>query len=125
MHMHTVRKTLGLLALAAFCMTAADISARAPLSRQLNCEIETIDRDARTLKLLCEKESKPLELVWHDDTWFVHNQHFTNSAALKPSSTVRVYYQSPFFEKKFVTRVVWVNGSGPQSQPKTDKIIKP
>jgi len=94
MHIRRVRKTPALLALAAFCFTVADTWARAPRSRQLNCEVETIDRDARTLKLLCEKESKPLELVWHDDTWFVHNQHFTNSAALKPSSTVRVYYQS-------------------------------
>src|SRR2546425_1406788 len=100
-----------LIALAVFCLTATDTWAHPPGSRQLVCKIETMDRYTRTLTLDCDKEVKPLDLVWHDDTWFVQNQHFTNSEALKQGLMVRVYYWSPFFGKKFATRVVWANGS--------------
>ncbi len=99
------------------CFTATTASALPLRSRQLACEVQNIDRSDRVLTLNCEKESQSMELIWNDDTWFVHNQEFTNSAALKARTKVRVYYRSPLFGKKFVTRVVWENGPSEKMKP--------
>lgn len=85
--------------------------ARPPRARERQCVIQTIERDSRAMTLQCGKDAKALELVWTKQTKFLQDGKFTDAALLKTNQTVLVYYHSPFFGKKFATKVVWQNGS--------------
>ncbi|MEK7780861.1 MAG: hypothetical protein AAB370_05110 [Verrucomicrobiota bacterium] len=85
--------------------------ARPPRARERQCVIQTIERDSRTMTLQCGKDAKALELVWTKQTKFLQNGTFADVAPLKTNQAVVVYYRSPFFGKKFATKVVWENGS--------------
>lgn len=98
------------LVLAVFCIAATDAWARAPRARERQCVVQTIEPNSRAMTLRCGKDAEPLELVWTKDTQFLNNWRLTNAAQLKPGQTVTVYYHSPFFGKKFATRVVWQSG---------------
>ena len=106
----TVSKVIAAVVLALFCDTATNAWARAPRARERQCVIQTVEAHSRAMTLRCGKDTQPLELVWKEDTWFLKNWQFTDSAQLKPGQAVTVYYRSPFFGKKYVTKVVWQNG---------------
>lgn len=99
------------LALTIFCSTTVNAWARPPRARERQCVIQTIELNSRTMTLQCGKDTQPLELVWTKDTKFLKNWQFSDSAQLKPSQPVTVFYHSPFFGKTFATKVVWQNGS--------------
>ena len=88
----------------------AESQARPPRARERTCIVQTIEHESRTMSLRCDKETKPLELVWKKDTKFLKEWKSTDVASLKAGQAVVVYYRSPFFGKKFVTKVVWQNG---------------
>ena len=73
--------------------------------------MQSIERDSRTMTLQCGKDAKALELMWTKQTTFLQDGKFADVAPLKPNQAVVVYYRSPFFGKKFATKVVWQNGS--------------
>lgn len=85
--------------------------ARPPRAREYQCVIQTIERDSRTMTLQCGKDAKALELVWTKQTTFLQDGKFADAAPLKTNQAVVVCYLSPFFGKKFATKVVWKNGS--------------
>lgn len=85
--------------------------ARPPRARERQCFIQTIERDSRTMTLQCGKDAKALELVWTKQTTFLQDGKFADAASLKTGQAVAVYYRSPFFGKRFATKVVWKNGS--------------
>lgn len=103
----SVNRIIGLLALAIFCSTSVNGWAHVPRPREKQCVIQTIEAKSRAMTLQCGKDTKPLELVWTKQTQFVKDRRFTDSAQLKPGQPVTVYYHSPFFGKKFATKVVW------------------
>lgn len=84
--------------------------ARPPRARERTCVIQSIEHSARTMSLQCGNDSNPLELVWKKDTRFLKDWKFTEAAGLKAGQTVVVYYKSPFFGKKFATKVILQNG---------------
>lgn len=85
--------------------------ARQPRARERQCVIQTIERDSRTMTLQCGSDAKALELVWTKQTKFLQDGKFADAAPLKTNQAVVVYYRSPFFGRKFATKVVWGNGS--------------
>lgn len=85
--------------------------ARPPRARERQCVIQTIERDSRTMTLQCGKDAKALELVWTKQTTFLQDWKFADAASLRTNQAVVVHYRSPFFGKKFATKVVWKNGS--------------
>jgi len=116
--MHTNRRltptnpSLWLFALSMLLWLAPlESQARPPRARERQCVIQTIERDSRTMTLQCGKDAKALELVWTKQTKFLQNGTFADVAPLKTNQAVVVYYRSPFFGKKFATKVVWGNGS--------------
>lgn len=102
---------LWLLAFGAILWLApVESQARPPRARERQCVIQTIEHDARTMTLRCGKDAKPLELVWTRQTKFLKDWRFADVAPLKQGHSVVVYYRTPFFGKKFATRVVLQNG---------------
>lgn len=106
-----VTRMMRWLMLSALCFATTTTSwARPPRAREACGVLKSIDRDARTLALVPEKGHRPLVVVWKTDTEFVKNQKFESADALKEGARACVYYRSPLFGKRFVTKVVWVNG---------------
>lgn len=93
-----------------FFLMPTESQARPPRARERACVIQNIERDSHTMSLQCSKDAKPLEVVWKKDTKFLKDWKFTDAASLKAGQAVVVYYRSPFFGKKFATRVVLQNG---------------
>ena len=100
-----------LTAAACLCLSSADSWARPPRARELCGVVASIDREAHTLTVVLESKGHPLNVVWKRDTRFIHNRKFADSGSLKEGLRACIYYRSPLFEKPFVTKVVWVNGS--------------
>ncbi len=73
--------------------------------------IETIDRDARILRIQRQGEAVPLTLVWNSQTRFVEGTRFVTAAALTKGTPVTVWYHTPFFGKRFATKIVIERGS--------------
>jgi len=99
-------------------LTPLESQARPPRARERQCFIQTIERDSRTMTLQCGKDAKALELVWTKQTTFLQDGKCADAASLRTNQTVIVHYRSPFFGKKFATKVVWKYGSD-------DKLNKP
>ena len=76
--------------------------------RDKNCcgTIETIDQDARIFRLQRQGEAVPLTLVWNSQTRFIEGTRFVTAAALTKGTTVTVWYHTPFFGKRFATKIV-------------------
>lgn len=68
--------------------------------------IETIDQDARILRLKRDGEAEPLTLVWNRHTSFIEGTGFVTAAALTKGARVTVWYHTPFFGKRFATKIV-------------------
>ncbi len=115
--------------LAAFCAaliaTCSDASAITPRSRVASGSIEAvgqdaqtrrdkccggtieaIDQDARILRLKRDGEAEPLTLVWNSQTSFIEGMRFVTAAALTKGARVTVSYHTPFFGKRFATKIV-------------------
>ena len=72
--------------------------------------IETIDRDARILRIQRQGEAVPLTLVWNSRTRFVKGTRFVTAAELTNGAPVTVWYHTPFFGKRFATKIVIERG---------------
>lgn len=94
-----------------FLLAPVESWARPPRARERHCVIQSIEYQSQRVTLQCGKDTEPLELIWTTDTRFVRNGQFADAATLEAGETVTVYYRSPFFGKKFATKVVWQNGS--------------
>ena len=108
----TVKRTaanriIGLLALAIFSFTSINAWAHAPRARARQCVVQTLEPNSRAMTLRCGKDAEALELAWTKQTRFVKDWQFADSAQVRPGQRVTVYYHSPFFGKKFATKVVW------------------
>jgi hypothetical protein len=68
--------------------------------------IETIDRDARILRIQRQGEAVPLTLVWNNQTRFVEGTRSVTAAELTKGTPVTVWYHTPFFGKRFATKIV-------------------
>jgi hypothetical protein len=68
--------------------------------------IETIDRDARILRIKRQGEAVPLTLVWNSQTRFVEGTRFVTAAQLTKGTPVTAWYHTPFFGKRFATKIV-------------------
>lgn len=68
--------------------------------------IKTIDEDARVIVIQRPGESVPLTLKWNNKTKFLENNDFVTPATLKNGALVTVWYRTPFFGKRFATKIV-------------------
>ena len=68
--------------------------------------IEMIDQDARILRIQRDGEAVPLTLVWNSQTRFIEGTGFVTAAALTKGARVTVSYHTPFFGKRFATKIV-------------------
>ena len=107
---------------AALIATCSQVSARSPQprvesgsieavgkdARDQGCcgTIEAIDQDARILRLRRDGEAVPLTLVWNSQTRFVEGTRFVTAAELTKGARVTVWYHTPFFGKRFATKIV-------------------
>jgi len=103
------RRAIVLLSAAlAFLPLGAD--ATVPRARRAEGKVLAVDRQTNTMSVKPPNAKRPLLLRWDKSTRFVHNQQFTNSAALTEGLPVAVFYRSPLFGKLYVTKVLWENG---------------
>lgn len=110
---------------AAFIATCSHASARSPQPRvesgtietvgphgrviRSECcfgTVETIDQDARSLRIRRDGEALPLTLVWNRSTSFIEGTRFVTAAELTKGARVTVWYHTPFFGKPFATKIV-------------------
>ena len=103
------RRLLTALLFVVLSFTAANVEARSPRAREWCGVLEQLNSEQRSLNVRSSKENKPLEVLWTKDTRFIHNGKFDSSSALK-GTKVCVYYHSPFFGRRFASKVVWENG---------------
>ena len=68
--------------------------------------IATIDQNARILRVQRYGEAIPLTLVWNSRTIFVEGARVVTAAALTRGTPVKVWYRTPFFGKRFATKIV-------------------
>ena len=110
---------------AALIATCSQVSARSPQPRVESGTIETaepdgrnrrdkgccgtieaIDQDARILRVRRDGEAVPLTLVWNSQTRFIEGTDFVTAAALTKGARVTLSYHTPFFGKRFATKIV-------------------
>jgi hypothetical protein len=68
--------------------------------------IATIDHNARILWIQRPGKAIPLTLVWNRRTIFVEGARFVDATRLKKGTAVTVWYRTPFFGKRFATKIV-------------------
>ena len=93
--------------------TIGTIGQDANTHRDKNCcgTIETIDPDARILRIHRDGEAVPLTLVWNSQTRFIEGTRFVTAAELTRGARVTVWYHTPFFGKRFATKIVIERGA--------------
>lgn len=92
--------------------------------------IETIDYNARLLRIQRDGDAGPLTLVWNGRTSFVDGTRSVTAAELTRGTRVTVWYRTPFFGKRFATKIVIERGAvrpkqqrpnrSPTTVPRTD-----
>ena len=68
--------------------------------------VEMINPDARLLRIRLPDGAAPLELFWNSQTRFIEGDRFVTAAELTKGATVTVWYHTPFFGKRFATKIV-------------------
>ena len=66
----------------------------------------SIDQDARILRLNRDGEAEALTLVWNSQTRFIEGMRLVNATELTKGARVTVWYHTPFFGKRFTTKIV-------------------
>ncbi len=87
--------------------------------------IETIDQDARILRVRRDGEAVPLTLVWNSQTRFIEGTDFVTAAALTKGARVTVSYHTPFFGKRFATKIVIERSAVRPKQPRPHRSAPP
>lgn len=99
--------------------TCSQISARPPRPRVLNGTIETIDRNARILRIRDASGTTSLILVWSERTRFIEGGRFVDANELAKGALVKIWYGTPFIGERYVTKIVWERGTVPPAKRKT------
>lgn len=102
--------TIRLCAACIFLIVASDASAARPRSRQIQGTIESVKLENRELTIHSERNVHE-QFVWTKQTKFIQGGQFTEAASLPTGVSVQVNYRSPFFGRKFVTKVKWNSDS--------------
>ena len=79
--------------------------------RPVEATVEAVNLEGRTLTIAPAKGKGPSVVALTRQTKFLHNWKFAPADELKPGTRATVYYRRPFFEKPFVTKIVWINGA--------------
>lgn len=95
---------------AALIATCSEAFARSPRAQVVMGTIETIDADARVLRIKPRGEAPPLTPVWNSRTRFVKGSRFVTAAELTKGAPVTVWYRTTVFGKRFATKVVMERG---------------
>lgn len=106
--------TLGrsiLILSAALLATTSEVSAKHPHPRVANGSIEMIDWKTRTLRI--KTDTEPLTLIWNDRTRFIAGNRDVTAAELTRNKPVKVWYRTPFFGERFVSRILVRSSSSP------------
>jgi hypothetical protein len=110
MKTHILRKSIGVLALAAFCFTATDAWARLPKPIQIEATIVFVDQETRTAVVKPAqptKKPKPFVLDWNKDTQFVKNGEAVAAKDLQPGMSAVIFYKHVSFRNPLLKKVVW------------------
>lgn len=119
MHIHTVRKTLGLLALPLFCLSATDVLAKLPKPIEAKGVILAVDQETKTLVFKLSKEEKPFLLDWNEETKFIKDGQPAGPAALKERTVVMISYTRVSFRNPLLKKVTM------EDRPATHQTIQP
>lgn len=84
----------------------ATSAAMPPLSRSFESRIVQVDSKQHFLTLEPQAPGKPTTFIWTNETRFLRNNEFTNAGELRKNLWVKAYYRSPFFGRKFLTKVI-------------------
>lgn len=97
------------LALIVGCLLAgAPAQALPPLGNESDGLIQSVDRNVRTVTVKIEGDSRLRNFEWNKQTQFFEHGKFAAADALKPGAAVSIRYQTPFFGKPFLTKVVFL-----------------
>lgn len=68
--------------------------------------IKTFDENSRVIVIQRRGETVPLTLKWNNKTKFLERNGFVTPGKLKNGALVTVWYRTPFFGKRFATKIV-------------------
>jgi hypothetical protein len=95
----------------ALVVSCPQVSARPPRPRVLSGEIETIDQNARILRIRGGSEATPLTFVWNNRTRFLERDRVSASAELTKGASVTIWYGTPFFGERYATKIILWGGA--------------
>ena len=117
MTIHTNRRLTGMIARVlllgfglGFCFMPTEGQARPPSAHERQWVIQTMESDARRMRLRCGKGTEPWELVWVRQTRLLNNWKLTDTASPKSGQAVVLYYHCLFSGRRFATKIVGLNG---------------
>ncbi len=101
---------LGVLLLAAFCLSPTQSWARLPKPIQARGVILAVDHDTATVVFKAAKERKPFLLDWDKATEFINGGQLVTPAALTNGATVVIHYKDLSFRNPLLKKVIWDEG---------------
>ena len=87
--------------------SSTDACAHSVRSREAQVIVQSINRQTRTLTLRSEQGRGPQLVRWKADSQFLRDGKVVSAAELEEGNHATLYYQSPFFGKPFLVKVVW------------------
>lgn len=91
-----------------FAAASVEITASAHTvrSREVNAVVTEIQPENRTLQVRIEKDGRELEMAWRKQTTFRIADRVATAHDLKAGAKAVVYYRTPLFGKRFITKIV-------------------
>lgn len=108
------RKSIGALALTAFCFTATDAWARLPKPIQIEATIVFVDQETRSVVVKPvhpAKKPKPFVLDWNEDTQFIQNGETVAATDLQQGGSAVIFYKHISFRNPLLKKIVWKDQS--------------
>jgi hypothetical protein len=105
-----LRKFIGALALAVFCLTAAESWATLPKPIQIHAVVVFMDHETQTVVVKPSqptKEPKPFVLDWNKDTRFIKDGEMVTATDLKHGASAVIHYKRVSFRNPLLKKVIW------------------
>jgi hypothetical protein len=92
-----------------FSFTAATSWAHASFSRELSGVVQTVDLKHRLIILITDSNARKMTFAIDQQTQYLRDGRLVAAEALKEGMPAQIWYRTPFFGRKILTKVVWKN----------------
>jgi hypothetical protein len=90
-----------------FSFTVTTSLAHAPSTRELSGVIQTVDLNHRLIVFITDKGARKMIFAVSPQTRYVRDGNFVAAAALPEGTPAQIWYRTPFFGRRILTKVVW------------------